>query len=740
MMSACESMPLPLPLPTSTPPSVRWFSAYGCVAEREGEFEVWLGGTLVGHFGPGDRGVRNAILVGLAGDPKMHLGALADAFGISSEALRQVRRAYEDGGLEVIVSQARAGRQPKVTAPLRQKLEKLFEGGASVSEALEAVRRRHRVGRATVGRVRRAWDLARAKKAAQATARAIETMPELPLSSATVSNETTEQPGDAKDAASRNSDQPETITAGSTEEQVGADDVIEPAPVEGGRFVQHLGTWLLLATVAHLGLHRRAMAAREDRVEAGSLRIALDAVIMALAIGQGCVEGVRRLATPSAGKLLRADHAPSASWARRVLGRFASFLGGARLHLGMAGEYLQAHRADVEHAAVFYVDNHMRPYTGQHVVRKGWRMQDKRAMPGATDYYVHDEDGRPVLRVDVPSHGSLTDWLSPIAKVLRLALPDQTLVLGFDRAGAFPAQMADLRDEGFDFVTYERRPFPLLTDAAFDQRVCIDDETMLFTESRINLGGGKGRLRRIAVRMPDGRQVNLLATGEQPPERLIEIMRGRWVQENGFKHGVERWGINQLDGRRTDTYPPDTIVPNPARRRLDRAIRIASVREGDARCRLAQLADGDPKRARLVQEIDQAVAQQRELQAQRPSTPQRAALKDTELANDLVRHTSEYKTTIDTIRIACANAESDLAGELAPHLDKPAEAKKALANLLASPGHVRVAADAVEVTLLPAGTRDERAAFEHLLDTVSGWKLTLPGDPRRRPLRFRSQL
>jgi hypothetical protein len=29
-------------------------------------------------------------------------------------------------------------------------------------------------------------------------------------------------------------------------------------------------------------------------------------------------------------------------------------------------------------------------------------------------------------------------------------------------------------------------------------------------------------------------------------------MRGRWRQENGFKHGVERWGINQLDRRSTE--------------------------------------------------------------------------------------------------------------------------------------------------------------------------------------------
>lgn len=737
MMSARESLPL---LPFASTPSVRWFSSYGCVAQRE-RFEVWVGGTLVGAYGPSDRGVRNAILVGLAADPKMHLGALADAFGISSEALRQVRRAYEDGGLEAIASQARGGRQAKVTPSLRHKLEKLFDEGATVSEAHAQVSRRRRVGRATIGRVRRAWELARAAKAAQATAQAMETMPELPLGPTAPSNETTEQPSsDAKDAASGNADHPEVATEGSREEHDGADQSIEPAPVESGRFVQHLGTWLLVAMVAQLGLHRRAMAAREDRVEAGSLRIALDAVVMALAIGQGCVEGVRRLATPSAGKLLRADHAPSASWARRVLGRFASFLGGARLHLGMAAEYLHQQRASGAQAAVFYVDNHMRPYTGKHVIRKGWRMQDKRAMPGATDYYVHDEDGRPVLRVDVPSHGSLTDWLSPIAKLLRLALPDETLVLGFDRAGAFPSQMAELRDEGFDFVTYERRPFPLLTEAAFDHTVRIDDETMQFTESRINLGGGHGRVRRIAVRMSDGRQVNLLATGEQRPERLIEVMRGRWVQENGFKHGVERWGINQLDGRQTEGYPPGTIVPNPARRRLDRAIRIAAVSEGDARCRLAQLSEHDPRRARLVREIEQALAQQRELQAQRPSTPHKAPLKDTELAADLVRHTSEYKTTIDTIRIACANAESDLAGELAVHLDRPAEAKKALANLFAAPGHVRVAPDAVDVTLLPAGTRDERAAFTELLDLVTRWRLTLPGDPRARPLRFQSQV
>ncbi len=74
------------------------------------------------------------------------------------------------------------------------------------------------------------------------------------------------------------------------------------------------------------------------------------------------------------------------------------------------------------------------------------------------------------------------------------------------------------------------------------------------------------------------------------------MMAGRWCQENAFKHRVERWGINQLDGRTTDAYPVDTIVPNPARQRLDHALRIARDREGEARNALVPLVEGDPRR------------------------------------------------------------------------------------------------------------------------------------------------
>src|SRR5262249_36739504 len=159
---------------------------------------------------------------------------------------------------------------------------------------------------------------------------------------------------------------------------------------------------------------------------------------------------------------------------------------------------------------------------------------------------------------------------------------------------------------------------------------------------------------------------------------------------NAFKHGVERWGINQLDRRHVEPYPPDTIVPNPARRRLDRAMRAAAIREGDARRLLAQLPHDDHRREPLERDLRDPIAEQHELEGRRTSTRKRAPLSETELAGKLVRHDGRVKMAVDTVRIACANVEADLAGALGEHLDAPREAKKALANLFAAPARIRV--------------------------------------------------
>ena len=544
------------------------------------------------------------------------------------------------------------------------------------------------------------------------------------------------------------SDDPEHPEAGAADVLAGEEHERGPVaplrsrPVEGGRLVQHVGSWLLMALAQHHGLHQEA-----ERLAGGdATRIAIDATLAALAIGERTVEGVRRLATSTARLLLRCDHPPTASTVRRRLHAFADEHGPA-LMARIGERYLDAVRAEASQPAVFYVDNHMRKYTGQEVVRYGWRMQDKRAMPGASDYYVHDEGGRPVFRIDTPSHDSLCQWLMPIVTRLRAGLGvEERILLVFDRAGAFPDEMATLRDAGVEFATYERRPYPDLALSAFDRTIAVRGQTYGVHESRLkNLGAGRGRVRRIALRAPDGKQINLLAVSTAPLEQLVGFLMGepdpktpsgRWQQENAFKHEAERWGINQLDGRKVEPYPPGTIIPNPARRRNERALKIARTDEGRARRVLADRNATDKQHARAEDELVDAIQRRVALELARPLIPKHAPIEQTELAGKLVRHPAKLKAVVDTMRIVCANVEAELADIIAPALKRPREAKKVIANVFAAPGRVDVTTSEIRVRLSPAANRSEHAALQRLLADITARRLTLPGDVRRRPLRF----
>lgn len=721
VLAAMEALDLPL----NESPSqyeVRRFSSDGTVVVRGTSAGVFIGGTLIGTFDElaDDRGQRNILVVTLAKSGQIHLGRLAEAFGIGDEYLRLLRRKEEESGLGALIG-PRQGKVSKVTPKIRAAWIAMFEAGRMPIDAFREQPRKDRRVYSTVWHVHEQWKQER-------DARPVAALP-------------TEAPAPSPEGQL-------TLWSTAIADDVECDDQITPdegdadivpmtaQPVRGGKLVQHVGSWILLALAGELGLHEEAQRAFEDRHRDG-LRIALDAVICALAIRQFVVEGVRRLATPTGPMLLRAKRVPTASGVRKLLGRLLRQTdGGATLDARMAERFVASARSD-DGPAVFYVDNHLRPYTGKQVVRKGWRMQDRRVLPGTSDYYVHDEEGRPVFRVSVTSHDSLTAWLVPLARRIRDALGDgERVLLAFDRAGAFAEPLANLRDADVDFVTYERKPYPELPTTAFTATT-IAGENVGLHESRLrNLGAGRGRIRRIAVRTEDGRQVNFLAVSKLPAERLVEILWHRWRQENGFKHGVERWGINQLDGRSVEPYPPGTIIPNPLRRRLDRALRLARVAEGDARRELARLPHRDDRRAVAEQDLAESLERQHELEAARPWIPTHAPVEETELAGKLVRHDGNLKVIIDVIRVVCANAEADLAALIAPHMQRPREAKKLIANIFAAPGTVAITDHAVHVRLAPAANRSERDAIQHLFNALNQRGLILPSDPKRLPLRF----
>jgi hypothetical protein len=97
---------------------------------------------------------------------------------------------------------------------------------------------------------------------------------------------------------------------------------LESVALPRGAPVQHVGSWLLLGGLRELGFHDLAAEHRGD-VPRASLRAAIDATAISLALGEGSVEGVRRIETPTVDTLLRRRGGISASWTTRVLHDFA---------------------------------------------------------------------------------------------------------------------------------------------------------------------------------------------------------------------------------------------------------------------------------------------------------------------------------------------------------------------------------------------------------------------------------
>jgi len=527
--------------------------------------------------------------------------------------------------------------------------------------------------------------------------------------------------------------------------------------VGNGQLVQHVGTWVALALLNAWGLYRhlehlRVAVARQGKqmVDAAMLRLAIDMTAVCLCIGEHCIEGVRRIATLSAPILLRSDWVPSAPWVRHVINLFVRDNDNAgELHFLTANRLIRRAVASAKRKCpkgccvrvIFYVDNHMRPYTGQRNLRKGWRMQDKRARRGVTDYWVHDEEGRAILRVSSPSHEPLTKVLARVANLLRTVVGKGIdVMLVFDRAGAYPEMLQELRDAKYGFATYERRPYSKLSPSEFVYEFRWRKETIRYVEKHHkNLRRGRGRVRRISLLMPDQEQVNILCISRAPAQVIIAAMLSRWGrQENQLKHGVERWGINHLDGRRVAPYPPDAIIPNPERSRLERALRGVRADEADALRKLSRLPRNHPDREQLKARISEARAREKELLAQRPTTPKKAPVRETSLSHTLVAHQIPYKLLVDTVRVLLANVESDLAVMLGPHLPRPAEAKKALSNLFKAPGRVRINARSIRVQLMPSGSPSEQRAFDAFLSDLNRYHFSLPGDQSGRRLIFQT--
>ena len=241
----------------------------------------------------------------------------------------------------------------------------------------------------------------------------------------------------------------------------------EAAPVASAAQVQHVGTWLAAVRGPCAGALWGSLAPGPTGLPDAGAAGRPDAFGDGRGAGAALRRGRAAAMPPSAPLLLRTPQAP-ASWVRWRLSQFAQQQRGRPGSWPWLGATSDEQGRRPRTAGACGVLHRQPPAAlprQTHGARAGACRTSARCRAAAITTST-TRRAAPVAHQRARALAP-TDWLLPLARRLREALgPDQPLLLCFDRAGAPPEQMAALRTEGVEFVTYERKAPP---DAALQR-------------------------------------------------------------------------------------------------------------------------------------------------------------------------------------------------------------------------------------------------------------------------------
>jgi transposase len=392
------------------------------------------------------------------------------------------------------------------------------------------------------------------------------------------------------------------------------------------------------------------------------------------------------------GHVMGLDRAPEVKTVRRKMTELAAREQARELMKAAAQRRIDD---DPERVAFLYVDGHVQEYHGLHPLAKAKKSQHQVAKPGATDNWVHDANGDPLLVITSEMNEGLTQVLEPILREVKELVGDRRPTVIFDRGGYSPKLFARLVALGFDVMTYRKgktKPWP---KAHFvEQEFIIHGRTYHYQAAerkRVKVGRLRPKrkkrshllgpeffwMREVRVLRADGRQTAILTTRQELATVEVPYRQfNRWRQENYFKYMDAEFELDGLLEYEVQDVARDTDRPNPARRPIDRELSKARSRVQRLQSQLGEAAGRkgqSPQRtvhgfkiahAELRAELAAAEEEAHRLSAELASLPKRVP------ADDLKTLRTEKKLIADTIKMTAYQVETDLQGLLRHHYSR----------------------------------------------------------------------
>lgn len=374
------------------------------------------------------------------------------------------------------------------------------------------------------------------------------------------------------------------------------------------------------------------------------------------------------------------------------------------------------------------------------------------SMPATTEYWVNDAAGEPVLVVTVQGNRAMTRALLDVmAEVRKVIGPDATPTVVFDRGGWSPKLFRRIRQANFHFLTYRKGHAPVYPRSSFKplevrkggelvERPVRDGDTRL---------RGYGRCRCVAILRDDGKQTHILTSRsaeELSTGEVCERMSSRWQQENFFRYATESYALDALWTYEIIAGDPNRLVPNPARKKLERQIAAARAERKTLQAAVGgdfvdadRVMDADTLIGRKAPDILRIVELDRQLSqwsAERRPLPSHVPVSTIRNAADIVELARAPKLLLDAVKICAYHAETMLVSHLAPHLGRAEdEARGVVAAAMKLSGDLEVRDGELHVTLAPSSAPRYTRAVAGLAASLDDLGLCFPETSLR--LRFR---
>ena len=471
-------------------------------------------------------------------------------------------------------------------------------------------------------------------------------------------------------------------------------------------------------------------------------------------------ESLKEYSPENLGQLLGLDRIAEVKTMRRKLTLLAGQGQGRALMNELAALRI---RQDEDRLAFLYLDGHIREYSGQEALAKAKKAQRAVATTAATDTWLHDADGAPLLVVTSEMNAGLTQVLEAIVTAAKEWLPvGQRLTVLFDRGGWSVKLFARLQAQGVDIITYRKGKRQALARSSFSEHQVLEDgqekSYWLYDQPRVRVGrlrphrqkrraAGEPEylwLRQITVLREDGRQTVIVTSRtDLLAVAVVQRLFRRWRQENYFKYMAEEFALDALVEYGVEDVAAAATRPNPERKGVAKERQQAKEEVLRLRAELGAEAAANTEQQRptmrgfkiaqagLRQELEQAESREQALSEQFRQLPQRVS------AQGLKTLTKEKKLIVDAIKIIAYQCETALLDRLRPHYARADDEGRTLLHAaFQASAKMEVTEAELKITIAAQSSPHRSEALARLCRALDAEGVYYPGTSWTAPLSF----